>query len=506
MLAKDAAARPADGDAFLQALAALPPLSSAEADERRIVPLVESPLSIGLTEQRVQCRLLLSPPRRGARFLSQFDLIELKDDIEQEVARRGGMLQRLPCGVAQVRLRGCHTPVDEATQLARLALALREKLPTYAFGISTRQLTLSEILYEPTLSPGDVAGEIRVDAATAALLDSRFEIVQRTLQEGILWGEREIEVQRTLLGKRTQVVGRQRELSTVEGILHQCIDEGGARIVLCTAPAGMGKSRFRAEFVRRVEERWPEVEILIGQGDAMAMGTSFLLIGGAIRRAAGIIDGEPPRLRCRKLQKWVCERVPAGDQERVMAFLGEAVRAPFPDSIAPSLAAARHEPMLMVEGIASAWERLLLAMTKTRPLLLVLEDVQFGDLPSVKLIDSAVENLADCPLMVFSLARPEVYTVFPQLWANRARTELRLEPLGKKACEQLIHAVLGKDLPPAIVNRIIERSGGNAFFLEELMLPFKKISNSASFRRWAHMSVWRAQPRFEGHLHGASGA
>ena len=57
---------------------------------------------------------------------------------------------------------------------------------------------------------------------------------------------------RTLLGKATVCVGRDRELALLEGTFEECVDEPVARAVLVTAAAGGGKSRLRHELVERL--------------------------------------------------------------------------------------------------------------------------------------------------------------------------------------------------------------------------------------------------------------
>ena len=67
-----------------------------------------------------------------------------------------------------------------------------------------------------------------------------------------------------------------------------------------------------------------------------------------------------------------------------------------------------------------------------------------------------------------ALARPEVKEKFPRLWAGRHVTEVPLGELSRKACERVVREVLG-DVQPDVVARVVDRAGGNAFFLEELI-------------------------------------
>jgi predicted ATPase len=74
---------------------------------------------------------------------------------------------------------------------------------------------------------------------------------------------------------------------------------------------------------------------------------------------------------------------------------------------------------------------------------LVLEDLHWGDLPTIKLIDAVLGALSDRPLMVLALARTELHEIFPQLWADRFVQEIRLRKLSRRASEQLVRQELG---------------------------------------------------------------
>ncbi len=140
---------------------------------------------------------------------------------------------------------------------------------------------------------------------------------------------------------------------------------------------------------------------------------------------------------------------------------------PFPDGDSVQLMAARRSPVLMSDQIRVAWEELLRAECSARPVLLVLEDLHWGDLPSVLLVDSALRNLGDQRLMVLALGRPEVRELFPKLWAGRGVHEVQLSGLPRRASERLVRQVLGEDVAPELVAMIVDRADGNAFYLEE---------------------------------------
>ena len=71
--------------------------------------------------------------------------------------------------------------------------------------------------------------------------------------------------------------------------------------------------------------------------------------------------------------------------------------------------------------------------------------------------------------MVLALARPDVHSRFPQLWQERELQTIRLAPLPRRAAEKLVRGALRGDVGDAVVEQIVERADGNAFYLEELI-------------------------------------
>src|SRR6185436_6651341 len=112
----------------------------------------------------------------------------------------------------------------------------------------------------------------------------------------------------------------------------------------------------------------------------------------------------------------------------------------------------------------------LSAETSVQPVLLLLEDLHWGDFGTVRFIDTALRDRGDLPWMVLALARPEVYEAFPKLWAERQHVqEIRLKDLGKKAGERLVRQVLGDRVGSDTIERLVRQADGNAFYLEELI-------------------------------------
>ena len=397
------------------------------------------------------------------------------------VAEHGGQFDRLADGTRVVTLASVGTAIDQAARAARCALLLQSAVPDQLVTLATGtgevggRVPVGEVIDRAArllraVQASEDGGEphepsVQVDELTARLLSTRFELEGRLLR-----AERDdTEGARTLLGKATSCVGRERELRALAELLAESAAEPVARAVLVTAPAGVGKSRLQQELLRRSRTRSEGIEVWIARGDPMRAGASFGLVGQIIRRAARLLDGEALEARRQKLAMHVARRVDASICGRVAEFLGEMAGTPFPDQASVQLRAARHDPMLMGDQMRRAWVDFVEVECRTQPLLLVLEDLHWGDRPSVELVDAALRVLRDQPLMVLALARPEVHERFPRLWSERSVMEMSLGELSRKAREKLTREVLGPEVSAETVERLVERSAGNAFFLEELL-------------------------------------
>jgi eukaryotic-like serine/threonine-protein kinase len=241
------------------------------------------------------------------------------------------------------------------------------------------------------------------------------------------------------------------------------------RAVLVTGPPGAGKSRLRHEFLRHLRERFPRALVWLGRGDPLGGSAPFGVLAPALRRALGVSDAEPAAENRSRISARVAERVAPPERGRVAEFLGELVGVPFPDESSLELSVARGDPTLMGDQLKRAFEQFLAAECALQPVVVVLDDLHWGDLPSVSFMSSEVHGVRDRPLFVLGFARPEAFETFPVLRRERKLETVRLGGLTTSAGRELIHAVLGAELDGELVARLIERADGNAFHLEELI-------------------------------------
>jgi len=110
-------------------------------------------------------------------------------------------------------------------------------------------------------------------------------------------------------------------------------------------------------------------------------------------------------------------------------------------------------------------KRLLLRESQVQPLLLVFEDLHWIDAETQVLLDMVVDSLPAARLLLVVSYRPE----YQHPWGSKTcYRQLRIDPLPAESAEELLKVLLGNDPGLRLLKQqLIERTGGNPFFLEE---------------------------------------
>lgn len=496
MLAKDPQRRPRDAAALLDELAKLKELPP-EDDSASLPALGNNQLTAG--EQLLVSVVVAAPPAMSdgiERTLTPSEVQEhdkRRNMLRDVFLRYGAKDEVLANGIVIAMLKGVGTATDQAMQAARCALAVQEQWPGALVSLATgRALFRNEIapageaidravkLLHASVEHGLTSARpasaapatptgVHIDDISGGLLDARFVITRTALGLVLHFEQETADEARPLLRKPTTCVGRDQELATLDATLTGCIEESQSCVVVVVAPPGIGKSRLRHEFLRRLERQKAEAAVLYGRGDLMSAGSPYGMVGQALRRMCAIASSEPATVQQRKLSERIGRYLRPGDTQRIVSFLAEVCGVPMPDDGNALLRAARQDPTIMGEQVSQAFVQWLRAECSQRLQLLVLEDLHWGDAPTVRLVDVALRELSTQPFMCLALARPEVQEKFPTLWAERRGQEIHLSGLSKRASEKLVQQILGKQVSRSTMERIVERAGGNALYLEELV-------------------------------------
>jgi class 3 adenylate cyclase/tetratricopeptide (TPR) repeat protein len=253
----------------------------------------------------------------------------------------------------------------------------------------------------------------------------------------------------------TRFVGRQTELD----VLRQAMDRaraGHGQVVAAVGEPGVGKSRLVYEFVHSHHTRdWLVLESAsVSYGKA----TSYFPVLDLLTRYFRLDDHDDARAIRAKVTGQVLT-VDEAMQETIPAFLSLLEALPEESSF------RTLDPPQRRQRILAALKRVLLRESQVQPLLLVFEDLHWIDTETQAVLDSLVESLPTARLLLLVNYRPE----YQHGWGSKTYyTQLRLDPLPPASAEGLLHSLLGDEagLEP-LTQRLIERTQGNPFFLEE---------------------------------------
>jgi len=461
LLAKDAEHRPANAAQVARALWALEPRAPAAGRARR----PDRPPSLTGTE-------LWQVPIVLVRLDDGFEVgLETLRSIASETAARVAAL--VPERSAVVRAPADRSPSEQVLVTANAALSIARAEPGARIALSAGRapadasLPIGEAIDRAAeLVSSARPGRVRLDEELVALLSDRFEVGAGSE----LLGPRRDEAgpARTLLGRPVPFVGRRTEMAMLDALADGAFEEGQSRAAVVTGAPGSGKTRLRRELCRALRDRYEGIAIWVARGEPVGAGSAFSLVAAALRDAAGMAAGDPASGQRDRLLRLARSHLGDAHARYVAERLGEIVGVPFDDRDRPQLALARADPVVMGDQIRDAWLLLCDAVTHRGPLAIVIEDLHWGDRPSMELCDHALRVCTERPLVVIGFGRPVLDERLPDAFAATTVQRISLGPLTRKAATKLVRAALGDSDGDAVAH-IVERAGGNALCLEELV-------------------------------------
>jgi class 3 adenylate cyclase/tetratricopeptide (TPR) repeat protein len=253
----------------------------------------------------------------------------------------------------------------------------------------------------------------------------------------------------------TRFVGRDQELVVMQQALAQASAVHGQVVALVGEP-GVGKSRLVYEFTH--SHRTQGWRVLESASVSYGKATPYFPVIDLLRRYGHVDDGDDLRTIRAKVTGQVLT-LDAALQDTVPALL--ALLDALPDD-SPFLLL---DPPQRRQRTLTALKRMLLRESQVQPLLLVFEDLHWIDTETQALLDSLVESLPTARFLLLVNYRPE----YQHGWGSKTYyTQLRLDPLPPMSAEAFLHALLGDDASLAPLKQLlIDRTGGNPFFLEE---------------------------------------
>jgi DNA-binding SARP family transcriptional activator len=389
------------------------------------------------------------------------------DVVRRAVERHGGTIERADHdGVTAVFGRTVARE-DDALRAIRAAAELRAADVAFRVGVATGEVISDPpdahgstlighpLRVAPRLAAHAAMGEVLLAADTAALVRGA------TSTEPLPAGRTDIEtgssavrlvaltegdpiVRRTT----TPFVGRTAELDGLAATFARTVSGGMPGLVTVIGAPGVGKSRLVAEAFARISER---ATILRSRCLPYGDGITYWPVRELVMASAGIAPGEQRETSLAKLGT-VVAGLDRGDlvRSRIAAVVGLS------DDAVPG------------EEIPWAARRLFEALAAERPLVLLVDDLQWAESSLLDLLEH-VMDLGRGPILLVTVARPELEEVRPDWFARSSHLLVRLDSLDESDAATLLDH-LAPELPPGpLRSRILATAEGNPLFVEQFV-------------------------------------
>jgi class 3 adenylate cyclase/predicted ATPase len=379
-------------------------------------------------ERAVRAGLALIAAVAGLKTLA---LLQTRVGIATGIVVVGDMLES---GEAQER-----AIVGETPNLAARLQALAEP-DTVVIAESTRKLlgNLFEFRDLGARELKGIAGPVRVWAALrASSVESRFDAVH---QHGL-----------------TELVGRDEES---ELLLRRWsgAEVGEGQVVLLSGEAGIGKSRLAVALLERLASE-PHTRLRYFCSPRHTDTALYPFIG-QMERAAGLAYDDALQARLDKLDALLAQTSTSIEDA---ALFAEMLSLPN-DGRYPAL---DLDPQQRRQRTLEALVLQFAALTRSKPVLMILEDAHWIDPTSLEVLSRAVDRLRTLRLLLIVTFRPE----FDPPWIGRHYvTALHINRLAERDAGAMIDSIVrNKFIPERLRQDIIERTDGIPLFIEEMI-------------------------------------
>lgn len=258
---------------------------------------------------------------------------------------------------------------------------------------------------------------------------------------------------------RRSFVGRGVELARLRGALDATTARRAGRTLVIAGEAGIGKSRLVSRFV---EDLGPGVRAV--DGACLEVAENALPYAPFVEILRALVRETPS------------ERLPAllgaGRSELTRILPELAIRA------ADLTPAPVHE--LDRASQARLWELLLGVFERIaaeRPFVIVIEDVQWADRSTRDLIGFLSRALRDDPVLLLLTTRTDAtgeavgnLAFLAELEREDHVDRIDLRPFDRDEVAQQVETLLDEPPAPGVIDRIVARTDGNPFYVEELVL------------------------------------
>ncbi len=389
--------------------------------------------------------------------------------IEEAVERHGGAVVSAAAGVWTAIFGVPALHEDDASRAVRAAAEIAAALANLDVqrgslaGASVRHgigISTGEVLDGGSMGPtGEplTRGRRLADAATSEVLldDATYRRVKQIVSaEGADGAYRLVAGAEgpaaALRRHRSPMVGRMRERRRLHDAFAQAVESRSCQLFTVLGAPGVGKSRLVEEIVDEIGD-----DALVARGRCLPYGEgiTYWPLLEVVREAVGLEDSDSSDAAMGKLEH---------------ALRGEPEAEHAAEKIA-EMVGLREAAIGVADGF-EAVRTLVGALARRRPLVLVFDDIHWGEATFLDLVEHLADAMSDAPLLLVCLARPELLDSRPDWGGGKLNaTSILLEPLSESESAELIENLDGATLDTRTRERIVAAAEGNPLFVEEML-------------------------------------
>ncbi len=432
-------------------------------------------------------------------FVDLVSSTELVADVDPEIVRRrvsrffdqvshcivthGGTVEKFAGDAVMAAFGVPLAHEDDAERAVRAALVTLDRVKDLGLaarvGIESGEVVADEV--ESTFATGEpvnmaarlqqeaAPNEILVGPAAARLVRDRVELEPVGPLELRGWREPvaahrvlcAVELGAPVRSLSAPLVGRESELELLENTFARTVRDRRAALFTIYGDPGVGKSRLAREFVAGLEG----ATVLTGRCLPYGEGVTYWPLAEMVKSSAGISDDDPLDEARAKLRAY-CE------DEAVADLLGLAV------GVLEAVEGMRAQQE--ISWASRAWAEQL---AEAQPLVLLFEDVHWGEEPLLELVEHLAAWVREVPLLLLCIARTELLDVRPTWGGGRVRsTTIELEPLPPEESAELV-AALTSELDIGVdTETVLAKTEGNPLYVEETVRMLAERSRGGAER------------------------
>ncbi len=271
-------------------------------------------------------------------------------------------------------------------------------------------------------------------------------------------------------GLETHLVGRESEMDRLRDLFEKMLDTGQPQLALVTGDVGVGKSRLLFEFTGYLETHHPLLTVMSSRALEQTSRIPYFLWTELWANRFALKENDPADIAQQKTIEGVrafwgraLSEISAVEAAHFLGYLIGVnwEKSPYMDKFQDKPRDKNLRAYLMMEEIFHR-------ASQPGPVVLILDDLHWADQGSLALIEHLWKKSArQIPLLILTGARRDFLGKAGQVFQESEIIELGPLPMSPELVQEAYPVLKGAS--DAVLSLLAEKSGGNPYYLEELV-------------------------------------